>query len=269
MSSKKEEVPEGGIISSLLDKDYPIYVDEAKAIIIKFIEQSLKDLMNQSFRFSHLDSEREYYETARDFLYGYIAIDWGGQWYNITDWISLLRIDPDYFQDFIRKEEKKKEQEYLQKIGRKKRNEVRALFVSATRKTPFLWKKNLGGKLGEIGIKFYEHKQFPDEEVLDDICRRPDGWNEYRNVIRKIFDHNTGLISNSDFLILRWKSGDKLQNISHEISYAYSKLIPIYTISLAQTIKIPRNIFGMSNRIFSDVDSFLEFLKGKIGKKGL
>jgi len=252
-------------MKQILPIKYDVHIDESKYIISRFIEQCVKDVLNQSFRFSPLQSEREYYETARDFLYGHTAIDWGGKYYNIIDFIGLMKIDYNYFRDFIEKEEKIKEKDYLKKISTKKGNEIRALFISAST-TPYLWKRSLMYKLQDINIKYYEHKQMPDDEILEDINEQF-GENEYRNAIRKTFDQNTGLIDNSDLVIVKWKSGEKQSNIIHELSHAYSRFIPIYTITLTSVMKIPKNLFAYTNNIFPSVEKLIEYLERKTGKK--
>ena len=121
-------------------------------------------------------------------------------------------------------------------------------------------------KLQDINIKYYEHKQMPDDEVLEDINEQF-GENEYRNAIRKTFDQNTGLIDNSDLIIVKWRSGEKQSNIIHELSHAYSRFIPIYTITLTSAIKMPKNLFAYTNNVFSSVEKLIEYLERKTGKK--
>jgi hypothetical protein len=240
-----------------------LYLDEARSLISRFLEQTVKDYLNAALRFSPLQSEREYYETARDFLHMHTAILWGDTYFSIVDMLAILNIDYKYMIESLKRIEKDRTLEYTNKILRKDRTEVRALFTEGKPSSPS-WKRLLSKKLKKIGIKYSESRRWPDEEISE---IRKENVREYKNTVRKIIDVNVGLVNNSDMIILRWKKDDNISDIVHEISHAYVRLVPIFIITSLSIAKVPRLLFAYCNNMFDSQDQLMRTLQEKVGKK--
>lgn len=72
------------------------YIDECRYIILKIIEQSVRDFL--MLETSAAPIEQHHYSTARDFLFDdNYAIDYGGSTKTLSDLLDILDIDINWF----------------------------------------------------------------------------------------------------------------------------------------------------------------------------
>jgi hypothetical protein len=79
---------------------YTPSLDECRFLILKIIEQSVRDFI--SLEHASSSSEKEYYQTACQFLFNNrYRIDYGGEEKSLRDMLDLLDIEVEWFREQV------------------------------------------------------------------------------------------------------------------------------------------------------------------------
>lgn len=107
MTEKEEVIPEvrygvnhhWGDVSFFLE-DFRPHEDECKYLLLKILEQSIRDYVNLDG--SESSVEKQYFETARDFLFSdEYVIDFGGSDHNLSSLLDILDIGLEWFREHV------------------------------------------------------------------------------------------------------------------------------------------------------------------------
>ena len=79
---------------------YLPHIDECRYVILKMIEQAVRDFLG--LKQSVAPIEQEYYHTASEFLFGdNYYVDWGGVDRSLEDFLDILGLDLLWFRSRI------------------------------------------------------------------------------------------------------------------------------------------------------------------------
>lgn len=253
-------------------KSVPLLLDEAKSIISKFLEQTIKDCLSPSLRFSPSALERSYHQTAINFISGEIAIWWDDKYKSAENLFEIAGMDLSYIQDLIEVELIQRMKEYLEKkmtnnnkLIKKKRREIRAYLLSKNNK----WIEEMSLlciNKGIIPLIPKRKESEIDPEYIDEIELI-----SYREIQRDYINANMGTLFNADLIFLHWQDNftdNEIAEVSYEAGYGYSRYIPIYLISSINNklTEIPLQILAyITKRCFTG-EEVLEMVERRLGR---
>jgi len=245
-----------------VSSEFDIFPDEALTILEKFVEQTGKDFVNPNLRFSHLNSEREYFETARDFVDGLTVIQWGDGWMSFADMLAILKVNEASIVEKLNNTIRKKLKQFHRKLGRRRRIKVRIAFASLAQDED--WKLSFSSKLEAFGItpEFVGRREKVSFEEINDI-------DAYRDALRRFVDNIVGTVSRSDAVIIYFnRKSDSWEDLRFTVLMSYLLYIPVYILlgNKCSLDSVPAELLALCNKCFKTEEELLTSLREKVGK---
>lgn len=251
-----------------------IHFDEAKEVLRKFFQLIVKDYIYPMLRFSRLTYERESYETAREFINGEIAVQWGDFTLSFKDLCELLELDPDWWYTKIERERIERTNKFLDR-GRKKKKDLMSI-VCFTNCCSQRLISILRPRLKQTGLKpvfspINEVEFYNDYSVdkLNSLTKEDEtDLLEKRLIIRKQVDRHTLLLSRADLMLVIWTAGINEFQVLMDITTAYRNYLPVFMIMMPDGPEIDLETLALARTVTTGseaVEKMLTILKDFVG----
>lgn len=266
-----------------LEEPRYIYQDEALEILGKFLKQTVRDYLTPALRFSRLTAERQYWETARRFIKGEIAVQWGDENEFITfeDAIAILNINNDWLGPHLDLERISREIDYIHK-GRKKRKDLMAVVVYINCSEGM--KQAMRPKLKKLGLlpifsspppveDQAEQPDLPQQEPTDINVtelekldeKETEAFLDDREEIRKRTDRNMLLINKSDLAIFVWDQGVNELQLLTEIALCYQTYTPVILLAQKDGPPLEKEMLAYVSQVRFTLEDTLETIRMMVG----